>query len=140
VFGVPEPVEPPHRLLLADPVDVRQQLEIPRLDVLRAVAEDLGDADLDGAVRKPRDPAVHAVAAPRVELDAENPHVGAGGQIVVQGIAVHGACGDAQGVRVGRGRKAGPSEEHRSPWATGLVKAADQQEWELSVELPMLLR
>ena len=74
-----------------------------------------------------------------MELDAKNPNVGARNQILVQGITVHWTCSDAEGVAVGRGHEARRSEEHRGPGAARLIDAADQQERELSVELPMLV-
>jgi hypothetical protein len=112
-----------------------------QLDVLRAIAEAVLDGHIEPDVRAvATDRAVHAVAAARVQLDAEQAdrraivHAGIGG---IERIA---RAAHRQGFRIGRAHEAGRPREQRCPRIAALVDRARHDERQLREELAMLLR
>ncbi|MNL09207.1 hypothetical protein D3C87_1299590 [compost metagenome] len=115
------------------------ELEIPQLYVARAVAEALIHID-PITVRCGGDKAVHAIAATRVHLDAEQAdrfavrHSFAGGVAWLQGRA------DIERGRRRRGHEAGSALDKGGPGVIVAIHTAKDDERELGIEVPMLIR
>jgi hypothetical protein len=134
--GQVELVEPPHRCRIGMR---RREHRLARLDVARAIAEALLHRDHEAGGVERLDRAVHAVAPPRVRLDAEQAQLGALHQLAGQRIAGHGQRIDAQMRCIGRMREAGRRRQHAGPGLQVRVDAADHEERQLREEGAVLV-
>src|SRR5262249_3991727 len=110
-----------------------------RLDILRAVAEALMNADREAQLIGRNDDPVHTVAAARLELDAEQSDRRAGHDVGGERIAMAGPDIDAQRPRVWRGDEAWMPHENRGPGPALRIEAADHEERQLAEQLAMLI-
>ncbi len=108
-------------------------------DVLRAVAVSLGHVDVETFAGLAADQSVHAIAATRVQLDAEHAdavavfHAGVGGIKRIAHQFEREFFGDV-GVH-----EAGPAGAQGGPYFALGIDGAEDHEWQLGVELSMLV-
>ena len=112
--------------------------ELPALDVLRAVAHGLVHCDREAMRMLCQHLAVHAIAPPRVELDAEKAQRRAGSDAVGKRVTGDRAGMDVERVLVPRLHEAGFADQHGRPRAPGRVDRTHQHERQLGVELLVL--
>src|SRR5262249_23546351 len=110
-----------------------------RLDVLRAVAEALADADGEAQLIGRNDDPIHPVAAARLELDAEQADRRARHDVGGERIAMAGPGIDPERPRVWRGDEAWMSHQDRGPRLALRIEAADDEERQLAEQLTMLI-
>src|SRR5205814_1785031 len=116
------------------------RLRLAGLDVLRAVAEALIDADTEPSRGDLLDGAVDAIAPARVRLQPQQPQRDTDGDVIGQRIAGQRARRDVHRALVWRRHEAGLPDEDGRPGSALRIEAADEEGRQLAEQLAVLLR
>src|SRR5687767_14170072 len=119
---------------------IRGQLGSTRLNVLRAVAEALIDLNIKASAIQARDPAIHAVAPPCFELDAQHTDSGSCCEIREQRISISYRGSDAHRALIRRADEPWMPHQRGGPRPSARICAANQHPRQLLEQLAMLTR